>query len=580
MNKQEIIEKLKELLNQPAMEVQKQIRTLEKEYKKIWTEEFEKAKQAFIDEGGKAKDFVYIKSTEDEIIAELILKLEKKKEAEEEKLKHLQEENKRKKEDLLKQMEDLANAEVNNIAPVIKKLRDIQTQWKEIKELKKADYAELQRKYNTLLDKINDNIKAFVTLQEYYAQKNTELKEELLTKMEQLLSLDDPKKMNNLFETYKKEWIKIGEVIKEKHTEIKERYEQICKKIKQKLDEFYQALEEEKNKNLERKKQIINELKNITDKLSTPENVFWKELNEKIQNLKNEWSNIGYIPTEFVKEITQEYNRLLDIYYDAKRKYIEYIQKKQAEIKSAKEKILQELESIKDSKEFEKNTKKVIQLQQEWKKYHLTNKEENEKLNQIFKQYCDTFFENKRNYEKQKIQEEKDNLVKKLELIHKLKNTTFDKNNPEAALQQIQEFIKEWNAIGHVPIEEKDKVNDDFYSIINQLYAELQLNEEKRHSIQYKSKIQQLINSTPNPLETLNKEEKFIKKKISELKNELLQIDNNLAFFKNAKNDNPLLKEAYQKKDKINTHINEWEIKLNIIRGFIGELKKSQTSTS
>lgn len=580
MNKQEIIEKLKELLNQPAMEVYKEVRALEKEYKKIWTEEFEKAKQAFIDEGGKAKDFVYVKSNEDEVVAELILRLEKKKEAEEEKLKHLQEENKRKKEELISQMEALANAEVNDITPIIKKLREIQNQWKEIKELKKSDYAELQRKYNTLLDKINENIKAFSTLQEYDAQKNTELKEELLAKMDHLLSLDDPKKINNLFESYRREWNKIGNVISEKYAEIKTRYNEINQKIKQKLDTFYQALEEEKNKNLERKRQLINDLKNITDKLSAQESIFWKDLNEKIQNLKNEWISIGHIPTEYVKEINEEYNRLLDIYYDAKRKHIEYIQKKQEEIKAAKEKILQELEKLKDSQDFDQNTKKIIQLQQEWKKHYLTNKEENEKLNQLFKQYCDTFFENKRNYDKQKIQEEKDNLVKKLEIIQKLKNTTFDKSNPETALQQIQEFTKEWNAVGHVPIEEKDKVNDDFYSIINQLYADLQLSDEKRHSIQYKSKIQQLIQSSPNPIETLNKEEKFIKKKISELKNELLQIDNNLAFFKNAKSDNPLLKETHQKKEKIGSYINEWESKLNIIRGFLGELKKSQPSES
>lgn len=579
MNKQEIIEKLKEMLNQPAMNVYKEVRALEKEYKKIWTEEFEKAKQAFIDEGGKAKDFVYTKSTEDETVAELILKLEKKKEAEEEKLKHLQEENKRKKEELLSQMEALANAEVNDITPVIKKLREIQNQWKEIKELKKSDYAELQRKYNTLLDKINENIKAFSTLQEYDAQKNTELKEELLAKMEHLLSLDDAKKINNLFESYKKEWNKIGNVISEKYVEIKTRYNEITQKIKQKLDAFYQAIEEERNKNLERKKQLINELKNITGKLSQ-ENIYWKELNEKIQKLKNEWVSIGHVPAEYVKEINEEYNRLLDIYYDAKRKHIEYIQKKQEEIKAAKEKILQELEKLKDSQDFDQNAKKVIQLQQEWKKHYLTNKEENEKLNQLFKQYCDTFFENKRNYDKQKLQEEKDNLVKKLEIIQKLKNTTFDKNNPETALQQIQEFIKEWNAVGHVPIEEKDKVNDDFYSIVNQLYADLQLSDEKRYSIQYKSKIQQLIQSSSNPIESLTKEEKFIKKKISELKNELLQIDNNLAFFKNAKSDNPLLKEAHQKKEKINSYINEWEAKLNIIRGYISEFKKSQTSAT
>ncbi|PQV66769.1 hypothetical protein, partial [Cronobacter sakazakii] len=64
----------------------KEVRTLEKEYKKIWTEEFEKAKQTFIDEGGKAKDFNYSKSKEDEEIAELLQKFEKKKEAEEKQL--------------------------------------------------------------------------------------------------------------------------------------------------------------------------------------------------------------------------------------------------------------------------------------------------------------------------------------------------------------------------------------------------------------------------------------------------------------------------------------------------------------
>ncbi|MCX8144517.1 MAG: DUF349 domain-containing protein [Bacteroidia bacterium] len=576
MSKQEIIEKLKELLEQPALIVQKEVKQLEKEYKKIWTEEFEKAKQTFIDEGGKAKDFVYTETKEDEQFKELIERFEKKKKEEEKKLEALQESNKRKKEELIGQLEVLAEADIKDITPIVKKLREIQNQWKEIKELKKSDYTELQRKYNLLLDKINENIKAFDKLQEYNYEKNTELKEELLQKMEALLQLDDYKKIEELFKTYKKEWKQIGNVLSEKYAEIKSRFDAINQKINEKLDAFYATLEEEKRKNLDRKNELLKELEAITEKLKNNENILWKEINEKVQSIQQEWLKIGHIPADLVKEVQEKYNALLDIYYDAKRKHQEYIQKKQEEIKQLKEKLLNEVQQLIESKDIDAATKRVIQIQQEWKKFYLRNKEENDQLNQKFKETCDAFFEKKKNIEKERIQQEKDNLVKKLELINRLKHTEFDKNNPEEALQKIQEFIKEFNSIGHVPIEEKDKVYDEFFGKINQLYAELQLSEEKRQSILYKSKLQQLVQSSTNPIETLSKEEKFIKRKISDLENELTQIDNNLAFFKNAKSDNPLLKEAFEKKEKVNHLIEEWKLKLNIVRGMLSEYKKVQ----
>ncbi len=580
MNKQEVIQRLKEFLQQSALEVQKEVKKLEREYKKIWTEEFEKAKQAFIDEGGKAKDFVFPRTKEDDEMAEIIAAFEKKKETEEKQLEQLQENNKRKKEDLLTQLEVLSEADIKDITPIIKKLREIQHQWKEIKELKKVDYAQLQRKYNILLDKINENIKAFDTLQQYDLQKNTELKEELLKKFEQLLALDDLKKVENLYKNYKKEWNQIGNVVSEKYLEIKNQFNTLNQKIKEQLDQYYHSLEDEKKKNLEKKNELINALKSIADIIQNNSDIFWKDLNEQVQKIRSEWKKIGHIPVESIKPLNEEYNRLLDIYYDAKRKHQEIIQKKQEEIKSLKEKLISELENILQSTEYEKNTKQVIQLQQEWKKYYLRNKTDNEALNQKFKTLYNTFFDNKRNSEKEKLQQEKDNLVKKLALIHQLKETQFDKTDPDKALAQIQEFIKEFNNIGFVPIEEKDKIHDEFFSKINQLYAELERTEEKRINIQYKSKLQQIIQNHSNAIDELKKEEKHLKKKISELENEITQIDNNLAFFKNAKPDNPLFKEAFAKKEKINQQIQEWKTRLNVLIGVLGDLKNTQQQSA
>lgn len=578
MTKQEIINRLKEMLEKPALEVQKEVRLMEKEYKKIWTEEFEKAKQLFIDEGGKAKDFVYHKSKEDEEVAELIIKFNKKKEAEEKELDNIREKNKKKKEDLLKQLEALADADIKDITAIIKKLKEIQSEWKSIKEIKKADYAELQRKYNLLSDKISENIKAFDALQQYDLQKNTELKEELLNKFEQLLNKENIKEIEELFRAYRKEWRRIGSVVNEKYPEIKTRFIEINKKIKERIKQFYSALEDEKKNNLEQKKLLIDELKKVIEPISNKGKVIWKDVNEKVQQIKSKWEKIGHIPAEFIKNINGEYNSLLDIYYDAKRKHQEIIQQKQEEIRGIKERILNEIEKLKDSEDIEQAYKTVIRLQQEWKKYYLRNKEENDKLNQQFKTYCDNFFERKKSAEKEKLQVEKDNLVKKLELINRLKETSFDKNNTEDVLLKIQEFIKEWNNIGYVPIEEKDRINDEFYGKINQIYAELGLSEEKRHIIQYKMKLQEIIHSASHPIDALTKEEKFIKRKITELENEITQIENNLAFFKTAQPDNPLLKETYHKKEKINSYISEWKSKLNVLQSTLGELKKKQAS--
>jgi len=63
--KSDLITKLEELLTQDAGEVATEVRTLQSEYKKLWSLEFEIAKQQFIDDGGKANQFDYTKRPED-----------------------------------------------------------------------------------------------------------------------------------------------------------------------------------------------------------------------------------------------------------------------------------------------------------------------------------------------------------------------------------------------------------------------------------------------------------------------------------------------------------------------------------
>jgi GMP synthase PP-ATPase subunit len=70
--KANIISKLEELLaNADISAVANKVKDLQREYEQSFSKEMEKAKQEFVDDGGKAKDFVYSKTAEDTKIIQL-----------------------------------------------------------------------------------------------------------------------------------------------------------------------------------------------------------------------------------------------------------------------------------------------------------------------------------------------------------------------------------------------------------------------------------------------------------------------------------------------------------------------------
>ena len=138
--KQEIITKLEEMLQQPeASAVAHQMRTLQKEYQKLWTAEFEKAKQEFVDEGGKAKEFEYAKSPEDVKISELIEKFEKRKKDEDARLAVEQAKNLVIRQEIIAKINDLSQVSTN-VGAAMKKLTELQTQWKETGQVSTHKY--------------------------------------------------------------------------------------------------------------------------------------------------------------------------------------------------------------------------------------------------------------------------------------------------------------------------------------------------------------------------------------------------------------------------------------------------------
>src|SRR5688500_7280292 len=169
--KTELISKLEELLLKDAGEVASDVRALQKEYQKIWTQEFEKAREAFVEEGGKAKEFEYPKQPEDLQFESLIEKYVKLKKESEAKIAAEQSRNLLIRQEIIAKIKDLSHLS-ENVGVAVRKLQELQTQWKETGPVSSHKYKEIQSDYSHAVEDIYYNLKIFRDLQEHDLKKN------------------------------------------------------------------------------------------------------------------------------------------------------------------------------------------------------------------------------------------------------------------------------------------------------------------------------------------------------------------------------------------------------------------------
>src|SRR6478672_6833857 len=125
--KSELIAKMEELLSKDAGDVASDVRALQKEYQKIWTGDFEKAKQTFVDEGGSAKEFDFPKQEEDLKFEALVEKYNKQKKEADAKIASEQARNLLIRQEIIAKIKDLSQLS-ENVGAAVRKLQELQTQ--------------------------------------------------------------------------------------------------------------------------------------------------------------------------------------------------------------------------------------------------------------------------------------------------------------------------------------------------------------------------------------------------------------------------------------------------------------------
>ncbi len=338
--KQEIITKLEEMLQQPeASAVAHQMRTLQKEYQKLWTAEFEKAKQEFVDEGGKAKEFEYAKSPEDVKISELIDKIEKKKKEEDAKLAAEQAKNLIIRQEIITKINDLSQVS-DNIGAAIKKLVELQGQWKATGAVSPHKYKENQADYSKAIEEFNYKLSLSKQLQEHDLKRNYELKTELLEKIKAIKDQTNIKEAERLIKIYRNDWEEIGPVPNDKWDELKGSFRAALEEAYSKLKAHYNSVEEEKEANLNSKKELLEKIKAIIAKAETAGGQAWNNLTNELVALQTEWKGIGRANAKDNDKVWAEFRELCDIFFEKKKAFFNVHHEKMGVVKGQKQELI------------------------------------------------------------------------------------------------------------------------------------------------------------------------------------------------------------------------------------------------
>ena len=548
ITKEEILNKLAELVNNAAEIVRADVETLKQAYYKIRRNEVEEEKAAFLENGGEEKDFVASEDETENKIKDLLSTYKEKRAAllaEEERIKN---ENYTLKLQLIDKLKALTESS-DDFNKLYNDFKEIQQKWKEIK-LVPAEYVnDLWKNYQIYSEKFYDLIKINNQFREYDFKKNLEMKTALCETVERLQNEPDVVSAFHQLQKLHQQWREIGPVAKELRDELWARFKTASTAINKRHQEHFEKLKAKEQENLEAKTAICEEIEAI-DFSQLKSFKDWENKNKEVIALQEKWKTIGFAPKKHNVKIFERFRAACDAYFNKKSEFYKSLKEGMEKNLELKKALCEKAEALKDSTDWKETTEQLIALQKEWKKVGSVARKHSDSIWKRFITACDYFFEQKnKNVVSQKSVEQQ-NLAAKKEIIEKIK--ALDENLPHnEAVATLKEYMAAWNQIGFVPFKDKDKVYKAYHEAVDQQFDRLKVDMNERKMQSFRNNVNSLAEGSDNKGRLYSERERLMRT-YERMKNELQTYENNIGFLSvSSKGGGGLVKEMERKIEKL-----------------------------
>lgn len=439
----------------------------------------------------------------------------------------------------------------------------LQDQWRQIGMVPKGDANGLWQNYHFLVEKFFDKVKINKELKDLDLKKNLERKMEICEKAEELLLESSLLKAFKQLQQYHEDWKEIGPVSQEKRDEIWDRFKSATDKINERRREHYSQLEEEQEANYKAKTILCDKAEQVVAKeyKSMKE---WQDSTNTVNELLKDWKTIGPAPKRQNNEIWIRFKTSLDAYFSAKKEYFNKLKDQHTHNYNMKLDLCVQAESLRLSSEWKNTTHELINLQNTWKNVGPVPRKYADKIWKRFRTACDDFFKSKAEFFKNIHGVEEENLQKKIELLKRVQEIE-PSTDKQASLTVLKGIQREWMDIGHVPIKEKERLQNEFRAAINKHYDKLKIDASEIQTMNYRSRLEN-IKEQPDANRIITKERSSLQTHITALQEEIKLWENNIGFFANSKQANILKSEFEAKIIKAKEELTTLESKLKFLK--------------
>ncbi|QLF49585.1 DUF349 domain-containing protein [Capnocytophaga sp. oral taxon 902] len=568
MSLSELTKELKELLQtEKTQAIKKQVDAIRYEFDKKYDALVEEKKEEFIADGGELYNFSYEIPVYREFYTAFNDYREKRNQYYKE-IEKTHKENLAKRREIIEELKSLLNAE-EHLGTTFKQFQQLQERWRKAGAVSNADYEDLWNTYHHHVENFYDFIHLSKDLRDIDFKRNLEEKLKIIERAE-ALAQDDvdaliaSRELQVLHRVWKEE---IGPVDKEHRESIWQRFSELTKKIHDKRQYYLKNLDKVYEENAVKKQGIIERIKKLGEKEPTTHSA-WKQLSKQVEDLRQSFLNVGKVPLQQADEVWKSFNIALRAFNKKKNQFYKTLKKEQQENLTKKLALLEIAKANQNSTDWETTTELMKNIQREWKEIGSVPLRNTEKIWKEFKRACDTYFSRFAETIQHSKNKESDALEQKKAFLDKLKEYQLGTDR-DKEIATLQNFVNEWNAIGNTH-HSKRTIDIKFHKIIDALYKKLNFDKQEIELIKYNNKLERLINDDNE--NSLNNEVIFVRRRIDELKSEILQLENNLAFFGNIDEKNPLVRDVIKNINNQKEALKTWENKLRELK----HLQKTQ----
>jgi len=552
---EELVKELQNILsNNPVNKIKDQIEVIKSAFNIKFGALLAEKKKVFLEEGGNVIDFQFTSSVKGDYNS-LLSDYKKQRDAHYNAIDKQMNDNLDKRVQVIEGLKSLIeNADANTM---YKEFRVLQDTWRSIGAVSKTRYNDTWKTYHHHVERFYDLLHLSNDFRDLDFKNNLEEKLKIILKAEALAASADVneafKELQELHKIWKED---IGPVAKDVREDVWQKFSAITKEIHDKRHEHFRDMKS-KYQDIIALKLAVVERFNAYDTSNNKTHKDWQNSIVETEKLRQEYFNAGKLPYAKSEEVWQKFKTATKKFNSSKNHFYKDEKSEQQENLKKKIALIEIAESLKESEDWEVATEAMKKIQADWKKIgHVPRKFSDDIWNK-FKAACNSYFDRYHDQKNSVSKEQQANVDAKKTFLETLKE------EKEHTKESVLDAIKTWQELGQLPRDVR-YLEGKFNKQIDRLLEGLSLDKKEVAMLKFTHVIDGLF--VNEDFRKLDSEQLFIRKKMDEVVKEMQQLENNLGFFSNAKDDNPLVLNVKNRVNEFKEDLKIWKEKLSYLR--------------